>query len=287
MDIRLENVEYTYNPDTTFAAKALDGVCVNVGEEGFCAIIGSTGSGKSTFIQLLNGLLKPTGGTILFDGEDIYAADDYKKRLRDIRCRVGEVFQYPENQLFESDVITDVAFGPKNLGLDKEEAFARAQKALEDVSFPAEGYKKSPFELSGGQMRRVAIAGVLAMEPEILILDEPSAGLDPQGKTEILDKIKEIQTQRHICVLLVSHSMEEVAAYAQRTIVLHKGRILFDEPTNEVFAHYRELEKIGLKAPASRYFVEDLKAAGLDIDTDVININQAKEAVLRALKVNV
>ena len=285
MIIRLENIEYTYNPGTSFEARALSGINLEIGRVGFNAVIGSTGSGKSTLIQLLNGLLKPTGGTILFDGVNIYESDDYKKLLRDIRCHVGEVFQYPENQLFESDVVSDVAFGPRNLGFDKDEAVARAEKALADVSFPEQDYKKSPFELSGGQMRRAAIAGVLAMEPDILILDEPTAGLDPQGKSEILDKIREIQKTRQICVLLVSHSMEEVAAYAERTIALHKGNILFDAPTNEVFAHYKELEKIGLKAPAARYFVEDLKAAGLDINTDVINISQAKEAVLEALNI--
>lgn len=287
MNISLKNVEYTYNADTSFSAKALKGVSLELGSPGFNAVIGSTGSGKSTLIQILNGLLKPSSGEILYDGENIYAGDDYKKKLRAIRCRVGEVFQYPENQLFENDVISDVAYGPKNLGLDKEEALKRADEALRAVNFPGENYKSSPFELSGGQMRRVAIAGVLAMEPEILILDEPTAGLDPKGKTEILDKIREIQETRNICVLLVSHSMEEVAAYAQRTIVLHKGSILFDALTPEVFNHYKELEKIGLKAPKARYFAEDLKALGLDIDTDVINIQQAKEAVLKALKINV
>ena len=287
MIIKLENIGYTYNPDTTFAAAALEGISFELGGGGFNALIGSTGSGKSTLIQLLNGLLKPTAGTILFDGENIYESQDYKKRLRKIRCRVGEVFQYPEHQLFESDVITDVAFGPKNLGLDKDAAYERAERALEDVSFPKEDYKRSPFELSGGQMRRAAIAGILAMDPEILILDEPTAGLDPSGKKEILDKVKEIQINRGITVLLVSHSMEEVADYADRVLVLDKGRLLFDAPVREVFRQYKTLEKIGLRAPKARYFALDLKAAGLDIDTDVINIEEAAEAVLKALKTDV
>ena len=284
MKITLKNVEYTYDPDTSFASKALSDINLEIGSPGFCAVIGSTGSGKSTLIQLLNGLLKPTAGTILYDGRNIYEEDDHKKELRQIRCRVGEVFQYPENQLFESDVITDVSFGPKNLGFRKEEAAAKAEKALRDVNFPQSDYKKSPLELSGGQMRRAAIAGVLAMEPEILILDEPTAGLDPLGKTQILDKIKEIQENRNISVILVSHSMEEVAAYAERAVVLNKGQLLYDAPVKEVFSHYKELEKIGLRAPKARYFVEDLKAAGLDIDTDVINTEQAKEAILKALR---
>ena len=287
MIIKLENIGYTYNPDTTFASAALEGISFELGGGGFNALIGSTGSGKSTLIRLLNGLLKPSSGTILYDGENIYESQDYKKHLRKIRCRVGEVFQYPEHQLFESDVITDVAFGPKNLGLDKDEAYARAEKALEDVNFPRENFKRSPFELSGGQMRRAAIAGILAMDPEILILDEPTAGLDPLGKKEILDKVKEIQTNRGITVLLVSHSMEEVADYADRALVLDKGHLLFDAPVKEVFRQYRKLEEIGLRAPKARYFVQDLKAAGLDIDTDVINIEEAAEAVLKALKTDV
>ena len=287
MIIKLEETEYTYGGGTSFEVKALSGINSELGKPGFCAVIGPTGSGKSTFIRLLNGLIKPTAGRILFDGEDIYASSDCKKRLRDIRCRVGEVFQYAENQLFESDVISDVAFGPKNLGLEKEAAYERAEKALEDVNFPKEGYKKSPFDLSGGQMRRVAIAGVLAMEPEILVLDEPTAGLDPKGKSEILDKIREIQESRNISVILVSHNMEEVAAYAQRTIVLYKGNVLFDDPTAKVFDHYKELEEIGLKAPAARYFVCDLKSCGLDIDTNAISADQAADAVLKVFGIDV
>ena len=287
MIIKLEKTEYSYGGGTSFEAKALSGIDLEFGRGGFCAVIGPTGSGKSTLIRLLNGLIKPTSGRILFDGEDIYASSDCKKRLRDIRCRVGEVFQYAENQLFESDVISDVAFGPKNLGLEKEAAYERAEKALEDVNFPKENYKSSPFDLSGGQMRRAAIAGVLAMEPEILVLDEPTAGLDPKGKTEILDKIREIQERRNISVILVSHNMEEVAAYADRAVVLDKGKVIFDVPTKEVFCHYKELEEIGLKAPAAKNFVCDLKRCGLDIDTDAVNADQAAYAVLKALKINV
>lgn len=287
MKIKLTDVDFIYNPGTTFSAQALSNINLEIGEPGFTALIGSTGSGKSTLIQLLNCLLKPTAGQILFDGKDIYAEDDYKKLQREVRCKVGVVFQYPENQLFESDVITDVSFGPRNLGLSKEETQKRAEKALEDVNFPKENYKSSPFDLSGGQMRRAAIAGILAMEPEVLVLDEPTAGLDPQGKREILDKVKEIQQSRNISVLLVSHNMEEVADYADRTVVLNKGQKIFDAPSKEVFSHYKELEEIGLKAPQARYFVEDLKASGMDINTDVINIKEAKEAILAALKADV
>lgn len=287
MEIKLIDAGYTYNTDTTFAAEALKGINLEISGEGFMAVIGSTGSGKSTLIQLLNGLIKPTSGTVLFNGENIYEGPGEKKKLRQVRCKVGEVFQYPEHQLFESTVLKDVMFGPENLGLDTAECERRAIRALEGVNFPKDDHKKSPFELSGGQMRRAAIAGILAMEPEILILDEPTAGLDPQGKKEILEKIKEIQKNRHITVVLVSHSMEEVADFAERTVVLHKGRILYDDSTAEVFRHYKELEEIGLKAPKVRYFAESLKEAGMDIDTDVINIAQTRDAILKALKMNV
>lgn len=286
MQIKLENVNYIYNPGTTYESCALSDISVEVGGDSFTAVIGSTGSGKSTFIQLLNGLLKPTEGRIFYDGEEIFGKEDEKKLLRDLRCRIGLTFQYPEHQLFEEDVYTDVAFGPKNLGEDKEETDKRVRMALDAVGMGEEYYRKSPFELSGGQMRRAAIAGMLAMEPEMLILDEPTAGLDPAGKIEILDMLKSIQKERHISVLLVSHTMEEVALYADRVIAMNKSRIIYDLPTHEMFSHYRELEDIGLKAPDVRYFAESLKEAGMDIDTNVITVAETKRAILEALHVS-
>ena len=284
MQIRLEDVNYIYNPGTTYENCALKDINVEIGGDSFTAIIGSTGSGKSTFIQLLNGLIKPSGGRIFFDNEEIYGRDDEKKLLRDLRCRIGLTFQYPEHQLFEEDVFTDVAFGPKNLGIDKDESEKRVRRALKAVGIGEEFYKKSPFELSGGQMRRVAIAGMLAMEPEMLILDEPTAGLDPAGKIEILDMLKDIRQERHITVVLVSHTMEEVALYADRVIAMTKAQIIYDLPTHEMFEHYKELEEIGLKAPEVKYFAESLKEAGMDLDTNVITVAETKRAILSALE---
>lgn len=283
MNIKLENVSYKYNPGTAEEVAALENVSLELGGNSFIAIIGSTGSGKSTLVQLLNGLEKPTSGSITWDGEEIYGQKDEKKLIRDIRCRVGVSFQYPENQLFETDVFSDVSFGPKNQGLDKEETDKRARRALDAVGIKEDYYEKSPFELSGGEMRRVAIAGMLAMEPEVMIFDEPTAGLDPMGKKEILEKIKEIQRETQITVILVSHTMEEVAAYADRVIALNDAHVIFDLPVHEMFEKYEELEKIGLAAPEVKYFALKLKEAGLDIDTNVITVNEAKEAILKAL----
>lgn len=286
MQIKLENVNYIYNPGTAYEKQALSDISTEIGGDSFTAVIGSTGSGKSTFIQLLNGLLKPTDGRILFDGEEIFGKEDEKKQLRNLRCRVGLTFQYPEHQLFEDSVYADVAFGPKNLGADDDEIDRRVRKALSAVGIGEEFYKKSPFELSGGQMRRTAIAGMLAMEPEMLILDEPTAGLDPAGKTEILDMLSSVRKSRHITVVLVSHTMEEVALYADRVIAMNSSRILYDLPAHEMFAHYKELEEIGLKAPEVKYFTESLKAAGMKINTDTITVAEAKAAILEALNVS-
>ena len=280
MQIELQNVNYIYNEGLAHEAKALDDISLTLGGDSFTAIIGSTGSGKSTLIQLLNGLLRPTSGTILFDGEDISAAKDYKKKVRDIRCRVGMAFQYPEHQFFETDVLTDVCYGPKNQGHSKEECEQLAKDALSAVGLGPEYYKKSPFELSGGEMRRAGLAGILAMEPEILILDEPTAGLDPQGKADILNEIKSIQERRHITVIIVSHSMEEVASYADRVVVLHDGKLIMDGETHEVFKNYRELEAIGLKAPEVLYFMEELKEAGLPVDSGAITTEEALAGIL-------
>ena len=264
MQLELKNVSYTYG-----------------NEEGqFIGIIGHTGSGKSTLIQHFNALMEPTEGKVLFEGEDIWG-EKYDRRA--LRSKVGLVFQYPEHQLFETDVLTDVAFGPKNQGLSKEEAEARAREALVQVGFPEKFYGHSPFELSGGQKRRVAIAGVLAMNPKVLILDEPTAGLDPKGRDEILDQISYLHDQRGITIILVSHSMEDVARYADRLIVVNDGRIPYDGTPREVFAHYKELEKIGLAAPQITYIMHDLAAKGLPVDVQATTIEEAKKSILEAL----
>lgn len=282
MQIRFENVNYIYNPQTPDEVCALDDISVEIGGDTFIAVVGSTGSGKSTFIQMLNGLLKPSSGRILYDGEEIFGKKDEKKLLRTLRCRVGLTFQYPEHQLFETDVYSDVAFGPKNLGADKEDTDRRVVRALDAVSIGEEYYKKSPFELSGGEMRRVAIAGMLAMEPDMLILDEPTAGLDPRGKVEILDKLKSIQQEMHITVVLVSHTMEEVAEYADRVIALEHGEIIKDMPVHEFFADTAELEQTGLAAPEVRYFMDELAAAGLDVDINAVTVQEACSHILAA-----
>ena len=226
MSLKVEHVSHLYEADSPLAHKALDDICLDIPNGQFIGIIGHTGSGKSTLVQHLNGLLKASEGEIYFNGEDIYEKGYNMKKLR---SNVGLVFQYPEHQLFEIDVFTDVCFGPKNLGLEQEEIEKRARKALQMVGLPEELYKQSPFELSGGQKRRVAIAGVLAMQPEILILDEPTAGLDPKGREEILDQIKKLQKDAGITVILVSHSMEDVAEYVDRIIVMSGGKILYDD----------------------------------------------------------
>lgn len=283
MQITFENVNFIYNKGTNEEVKALDNINLSIGGDSFIAVIGSTGSGKSTFIQLLNGLIKPSGGRILYDGEEIFGKKDEKKLLRKLRCRVGLAFQYPEHQLFEKDVYTDVSFGPKNQGIAKEDIPVKVEKALADVGIGEDYYKKSPFDLSGGEMRRVAIAGMLAMEPDMLILDEPTAGLDPLGKIEILSKIKEIQQQRHITVVLVSHTMEEVARYADRVIALDKGQVLFDKSVHDAFADTKSLEESGLMAPEVTYFMKELKAAGVNVDENCITVGEAVSSIMAAV----
>ena len=247
----------------------------------FIGLIGHTGSGKSTLVQHLNGLVRATSGHIYFNGEDIYAKDYDMRRLRG---KVGLVFQYPEHQLFEVDVLSDVCFGPKNQGLSPEEAKERAREALRMVGISEEYEKQSPFELSGGQKRRVAIAGVLAMEPDVLILDEPTAGLDPKGRDEILDEISSLHKERGITVILVSHSMEDVAKYVERIIVMNQGEVLHDGAPREVFRHYKELESVGLAAPQVTYIVHTLKDKGFDVDGDATTIEEAKETILEAFR---
>ena len=281
MSLRLEHINYVYGDDTTLAVKALQDINLTIPAGQFVGIIGHTGSGKSTLMQHLNGLLRASSGTIYFNEENIYEKDYDMKKLR---SKVGLVFQYPEHQLFEIDVFSDGCFGPKTLGLDKEEVERRAYEALELVGFPEKYYRQSPFDLSGGQKRRVAIAGVLAMKPEVLILDEPTAGLDPKGRDEILQQIKKLQTETGMTILLVSHSMEDVAEYVDRIIVMNKGSVMYDGEPKQVFRHYKELEAVGLAAPQVTYIMHALQEKGLKVDVDVTTIQEATEQIYRAVK---
>ena len=275
--IQLKNVSYTYSPGTAYEVKALQHVNLDIREGQFIAVIGHTGSGKSTLIQLLNGLLKPTEGQIFFEGKDIHANGF---SLRELRTKVGLVFQYPENQLFEETVLKDVCFGPKNQGLSEAEQKKRAAEALESVGLDEKYFEQSPFDLSGGQKRRVAIAGVLAMQPKVLILDEPTAGLDPQGRDAILGEAETLCREKGITVILVSHSMEDVARYADRLIVIGGGTAALDGTPREVFAHAEELEAMGLSAPQMSYFIRALREKGIDADPGVTTVAEAKKAVL-------
>ncbi len=280
MSIILDHVNHIYEAGTAMEYAALKNICLTIPDGQFIGLIGHTGSGKSTLVQHLNGLIAPTSGSVYYNGTDIHDSGFNKKELR---SKVGLVFQYPEHQLFEIDVFSDVCFGPKNLGLDKKEVELRAYAALKQVGLEDEYFYQSPFDLSGGQKRRVAIAGVLAMKPEVLILDEPTAGLDPKGRDEILDQIAQLRDETGMTVILVSHSMEDVAKYVDRIIVMNKGQVKFDDEPREVFRHYKELEEIGLAAPQVTYIMQTLKKNGLDVDTDITTIEEAKDAILRAL----
>lgn len=280
MAIKIDHLNYVYSEGTAFEKHALKDVNLEIPDGQFIGVIGHTGSGKSTLIQHLNGLLKGTSGAIYYNGTNIYG-EGYN--MKELRSKVGLVFQYPEHQLFEIDVFTDVCFGPKNLGLSKEEVERRAYEALRLVGLKEKNFKKSPFELSGGQKRRVAIAGILAMEPDVLVLDEPTAGLDPKGRDDILDQVKRLHEERHITVILVSHSMEDVARYVDRIIVMNKGQVRFDGVPREVFRHYRELEEIGLAAPQVTYLMHDLAAAGWEVDVDATTVEEAANAIYRCL----
>lgn len=280
MSLILDHVNYVYGEDTALAVHALKDVNLVIPDGQFIGLIGHTGSGKSTLVQHLNGLMQPTGGAIYYNGEDIHDKDYDKKRLR---SKVGLVFQYPEHQLFEIDVFKDVCFGPKNLGLSQKEAELRAYAALKQVGLGDEYFYQSPFDLSGGQKRRVAIAGVLAMKPEILILDEPTAGLDPKGRDEILDQIAKLKEETGITVILVSHSMEDVAKYVERIIVMNRGSVLYDDEPRQVFQHYKELEQVGLAAPQVTYIMQALARQGMEVDTAVTTIKEAEQEILRAL----
>ena len=281
MSVELKDVTYTYSPGTAYEMHALEHVSMEIQDGQFVGVIGHTGSGKSTLVQHFNGLIRPTSGHVYYNGEDIWQ-EGYN--LRELRSHVGLVFQYPEHQLFETDVLTDVCFGPKNQGLSPEECKERAKEALQHVGLDESYYEKSPFELSGGQKRRVAIAGVLAMNPTFLILDEPTAGLDPKGRDEILDQLALLHETRGISIMLVSHSMEDIARYVERIIVMNKGHVAFDDTPKEVFSHYKELEEMGLAAPQMTYIMHALKERGMDVDVTATTVEEARDSILKALK---
>lgn len=278
MQIIFDKVNYIYNEGTAFARHALKDISFSINKGEFIGLIGHTGSGKSTLIQHMNGLVKATSGHIYFNGQDIYDKD---YSLRELRSKVGLVFQYPEHQLFETTVFKDVSFGPSNLGLDKLECDLRSYEALKMVGIGEELLDASPFELSGGQKRRVAIAGVLAMKPEVLILDEPTAGLDPRGRDDILEQIAKLHQEAGITIILVTHSMEDVADYADRLFVMNKGELIFQNPTKEVFSQYKQLEQMHLAAPQVTYVMNALKGRGYQVNTDVTTVIEARNEIFR------
>ena len=280
MSIKLEHVNYIYSADTAYEKQALKDICLEIPHGQFVGIIGHTGSGKSTLIQHLNGLIRATSGTVYYNGENIYA-DGYN--MKELRSQVGMVFQYPEHQLFETDVLTDVCFGPKNQGFSEKECEERAREALKLVGLKEKYYEQSPFELSGGQKRRVAIAGVLAMCPKVLVLDEPTAGLDPKGRDEILDQIAYLHKTSDMTVILVSHSMEDIAKYVDRIIVMNHGEVMFDDVPKRVFSHYKELESVGLAAPQVTYIMHELKENGLDVSVHATTIEEAADEIMAAV----
>lgn len=280
MSIKLEHVNYIYSEGTAYEKHALKDICLEIPHGQFVGIIGHTGSGKSTLIQHLNGLIKATDGVLYYNGENIYA-DGYK--MKELRNQVGLVFQYPEHQLFEVDVMKDVCFGPKNQGLSDEECEARAREALQLVGLKEKYYDRSPFDLSGGQKRRAAIAGVLAMRPKVLVLDEPTAGLDPKGRDEILDQIAYLHKQSDMTVILVSHSMEDIAKYVDRIIVMNQGQVMYDDIPKRVFSHYKELERVGLAAPQVTYIMHELKEKGLAVSAEATTVEEAADEIMKAL----
>lgn len=282
MSIEVKNLSHVYMKGTPFEKKALDNISLTINDGEFIALIGHTGSGKSTLIQHLNGLVKSEPGQVFVDNVDIMAKG---VKLNEIRKKVGIVFQYPEYQLFEETIEKDVAYGPKNLGLNEEEAKERVKKALTIVGMDYEIYKdKSPFELSGGQKRRVAIAGIIAMEPKTLILDEPTAGLDPKGRDEILQQIKKLHDEYETTIILVSHSMEDVAKLATRIIVMNEGKCILNGKPEEVFNEIETLERIGLAAPQTVYLARELRKRGFNIPENLLTVEQAKNAILNTLR---
>lgn len=278
MSLIVNHVNYIYGEKTAMEVKALSDVSFQIGEGEFIGVIGHTGCGKSTLMQLLNGILKPTSGEIYYNGQDIHD-DDFDKKM--LRSKVGLVFQYPEHQLFEVDVFTDVCYGPKNMDLPSEEVQLRAYDALKAVCLRDECFYVSPFDLSGGEKRRVAIAGVLAMKPDILILDEPTAGLDPKGREEILSLIKTLHDESNISIVLVSHSMEDVADYADRILVIDGGKLIYDDSPEAVFEHYEELTSIGLSVPSPKRVLHKLQEAGIPVRSRAINIDDAVDEIMR------
>ena len=284
MPIIVRGLTHTYNPDSPLEATAIEDVDLEIRDGEFLGIIGSTGSGKSTLIQHLNGLLKPTRGSVVVDDVEIAVAGrgGRKGDLKAIRQKVGLIFQYPEHQLFEETVRVDVAFGPKNLGLPSDEVEVRVREALRMVGLGEELLERSPFELSGGQMRRVAIAGVLAMRPKVLILDEPTAGLDPRGREEILGGIKSLHDDYGLTVVLVSHSMEDIARLAERVIVMHRGRVVMSGTTREVFGRADELRAVGLDAPQVTRLMRILREKGFLVRTDLLTVEEARAEILRS-----
>lgn len=281
MSIKLEHINYIYSEGTAYEKHALKDVNLKIRDGEFVGVIGHTGSGKSTLIQHLNGLLKASSGALYFNGRNVYE-EGYP--MKELRSQVGLVFQYPEYQLFEADVMTDVCFGPKNQGLSPEECKERAMEALKLVGLKEKYYQSSPFELSGGQKRRAAIAGVLAMRPKVLVLDEPTAGLDPKGRDEILGQIASLHKASGLTVILVSHSMEDIARYADRIIVMDHGKVRYNDTPKHVFTHYMELEKMGLAAPQVTYIMHDLREHGLSVTTDVTTVEEAADQIMQALE---
>ena len=281
MSIKLEHINYIYSEGTAYEKAAIKDICLEIKEGEFIGIIGHTGSGKSTLIQHLNGILKATSGELYCNGKNIYEEGYPMKELRNY---VGLVFQYPEHQLFEVDVMKDVCFGPKNQGLSPEECEKRAREALELVGLKEKYYTRSPFDLSGGQKRRAAIAGVLAMHSQVLVLDEPTAGLDPKGRDDILEQISMLHKRTNMTVILVSHSMEDIAKYVDRIIVMNKGEVMYEGKPKEVFRHYKELEKIGLAAPQVTYVMKELKEKGIPVSDDATTVEEAVEEILRGMK---
>lgn len=281
MSIKLEHINYIYSEGTAYEKHALKDVNLEIRDGEFVGVIGHTGSGKSTLIQHLNGLLKASSGALFFNGRNVYE-EGYP--MKELRSQVGLVFQYPEYQLFEADVMTDVCFGPKNQGLSPEQCKERAMEALKLVGLKEKYYQSSPFELSGGQKRRAAIAGVLAMRPKVLVLDEPTAGLDPKGRDEILGQIASLHKASSLTVILVSHSMEDIARYADRIIVMDHGKVRYNDTPKHVFTHYMELEKMGLAAPQVTYIMHDLREHGLSVTTDVTTVEEAADQIMQALE---
>ena len=281
MSISLEKVSYIYEDNSDIKKPALIDIDLEIGEGEFIGIIGHTGSGKSTLIQHLNGLMEPTKGRVYFEGKNIHD-DNYD--IKSLRGKVGLCFQYPEHQLFETTILEDVCFGPMNFGASKEEAVKAAKEALKDVGISEELFGKSPFELSGGQKRRVAIAGILAMKPEYFILDEPTAGLDPEGRVQLLELLKRLNQEQGITIILVSHSMEDIASYVDRMIVMNRGRLEFDGDKEEVFSHQEELEQMGLSVPFFRLLANDLKEKGFPVEGEILTLEDARRAILKTLK---